>query len=193
MPIPSTSTIVTAERKFWRCVESGEPPTLFGVDPPKPRIEAVRSVDMSTSNAWGEFAGIFIRTREAHLEHETARAVATDASIADETRDDELTSRSRYWPGSRRTDRHRRPELQNESPLILTHSQSVRTAISQRRHKSIPIGTFTRSSRDFTSITLPRAFLRRKVIRGHPACRYVKCGTVRITTSAGSSRSIGVR
>src|ERR1700745_1377110 len=29
--------IVTAERKFWRCVESGETPTLFGVDPPKPR------------------------------------------------------------------------------------------------------------------------------------------------------------
>jgi predicted phage-related endonuclease len=24
--------IVTAERKFWRCVESGQPPTLFGVD-----------------------------------------------------------------------------------------------------------------------------------------------------------------
>ena len=28
--------IVTAERKFWRCVESGEPPRLFGVEPPKP-------------------------------------------------------------------------------------------------------------------------------------------------------------
>jgi hypothetical protein len=26
--------IVTAERKFWRCVESGEPPRLFGVEPP---------------------------------------------------------------------------------------------------------------------------------------------------------------
>jgi predicted phage-related endonuclease len=66
--------IVTAERKFWRCVESGEPPTLFGVDPPKPRIEALRIVDMSTSNAWAEFAGIFMRTREAHLEHEKAKA-----------------------------------------------------------------------------------------------------------------------
>src|SRR6516164_1762741 len=53
--------IVTAERKFWRCVESGEPPHLFGVEPPKPRIEALRVVDMSTSNAWAEFAGIFIR------------------------------------------------------------------------------------------------------------------------------------
>ena len=66
--------IVTAERKFWRCVESGEPPTLFGVEPPKPRIEAIRIVDMSSSNAWAEFAGIFIRTREAHLEHEKAKA-----------------------------------------------------------------------------------------------------------------------
>ena len=27
--------IVTAERKFWRCVESGEPPRLFGVEPPR--------------------------------------------------------------------------------------------------------------------------------------------------------------
>ena len=66
--------IVTAERKFWRCVESGEPPTLFGVDPPKPRIEALRIVDMSTSNVWAEFAGIFMRTREAHLEHAKAKA-----------------------------------------------------------------------------------------------------------------------
>jgi predicted phage-related endonuclease len=66
--------IVTAERKFWRCVENGEPPALFGVEPPKPRIEAVRMVDMSTSNAWAEFAGIFIRSRDAHLEHERAKA-----------------------------------------------------------------------------------------------------------------------
>ena len=65
--------IVTAERKFWRCVESGEPPRLFGVEPPKPRIQAVRIVDMSDSNAWAEFAGIFARTRAAHLQHEQAK------------------------------------------------------------------------------------------------------------------------
>jgi hypothetical protein len=65
--------IVTAERKFWRCVESGEPPRLFGVEPPKPRIEAVRIVDMGGSNAWAEFAGIFAKTRAAHLEHEHAK------------------------------------------------------------------------------------------------------------------------
>ena len=65
--------VVTAERKFWRCVETGEPPRLFGVEPPKPRIEAVRIVDMSGSNAWAEFAGIFARTRAAYLEHEQAK------------------------------------------------------------------------------------------------------------------------
>jgi predicted phage-related endonuclease len=66
--------IVTAERKFWRCVENGEQPTLFGVEPPKPRLEAVRIVDMTASNAWAEFAAIFTRTRAAHLEHEQAKA-----------------------------------------------------------------------------------------------------------------------
>ena len=65
--------ILTAERKFWRCVESGEPPKLFGVEPPRPRIEAVRIVDMTVSNAWAEFAAIFRRTRSAHLEHEQAK------------------------------------------------------------------------------------------------------------------------
>ena len=66
--------IVTAERKFWRCVESGERPTLFGVEPPKPRIEAVRIIDMSTSNAWAELAAIFSTTRDAHQKHERAKA-----------------------------------------------------------------------------------------------------------------------
>jgi YqaJ-like viral recombinase domain len=66
--------LITAERKFWRCVETGELPRLFGVDPPKPRIEAVRIIDMSSSNAWAEFAAIFARTRPAYLEHEKAKA-----------------------------------------------------------------------------------------------------------------------
>jgi predicted phage-related endonuclease len=66
--------IVTAERKFWRCVESGEPPRLFGVEPPKPRIEAVRIVDMSGSNSWADFAGLFRSTRQAFLEHERSKS-----------------------------------------------------------------------------------------------------------------------
>ena len=66
--------LLTAEKKFWRCVESGEPPRLFGVEPPRARIEAVRIVDMSSSNAWAEFSNVFRRTREAYLEHENAKA-----------------------------------------------------------------------------------------------------------------------
>jgi hypothetical protein len=36
---------LTAEKKFWRCVESGETPLLFGVEPPRPWVEAIRIVD----------------------------------------------------------------------------------------------------------------------------------------------------
>jgi predicted phage-related endonuclease len=66
--------IVTAERKFWRCVESGEPPRLFGVEPPKPRVESVRVVDMSGSNSWAEFASLYRSTRPAFLEHERSKS-----------------------------------------------------------------------------------------------------------------------
>ena len=46
--------LFTAEKKFWRCVGSGEPPRLFGVEPPRPA-----DCDMSASNSWAEFAGVF--------------------------------------------------------------------------------------------------------------------------------------
>jgi predicted phage-related endonuclease len=65
--------LLTAEKKFWRCVEIGEPPRLIGAEPPRPRIEAVRVVDMSLSNAWAEFAGVFRQTRMAFLQHENAK------------------------------------------------------------------------------------------------------------------------
>ena len=65
--------LLTAERKFWRCVETGEPPHLFGIEPPRPRIEAIRTVDMSGSNAWAEFAGLYRLTRPAALDHDRAK------------------------------------------------------------------------------------------------------------------------
>ncbi len=65
--------LLTAERKFWRCVENGDPPRLFGVEPPRPRIEAVRIVDMSGSNSWAEFATLYRTTRQAFVEHERAK------------------------------------------------------------------------------------------------------------------------
>ena len=65
--------LLTAEKKFWRCVQSGEPPRLFGIEPPRPRLEAVRVVEMSGSNSWAEFAAIYHRTREAAAEHDRAK------------------------------------------------------------------------------------------------------------------------
>jgi predicted phage-related endonuclease len=65
--------LLTAEKKFWRCVQFGDTPRLFGVEPPRPRIEAVRSVDMASSNAWAEFATLFCSTRSAFLDHERAK------------------------------------------------------------------------------------------------------------------------
>src|SRR6187401_2981552 len=62
--------LLTAEKKFWRCVQSGDPPRLFGVEPPRLRLPAIRIVDMASSNAWAEFAAMFCRTRAAFLEHE---------------------------------------------------------------------------------------------------------------------------
>jgi YqaJ-like viral recombinase domain len=66
--------LVTAERRFWRCVQTGETPRPYGVEPPRPRIEAVRVVDMSDSNSWAEFAGVFCATRSAFLDHERAKS-----------------------------------------------------------------------------------------------------------------------
>jgi hypothetical protein len=66
--------LITAEKKFWRCVQNGETPRLFGVEPPRPRLEVVRVVDMSASNSWAEFAAVYRRTRPAFQEHEAAKA-----------------------------------------------------------------------------------------------------------------------
>jgi hypothetical protein len=70
LPTPAAD----AEKKFWRCVESGEPPRLFSVEPPRPRIKAVRIVYMGASNSWAEFGEVFRSTRSAFLEHERAKA-----------------------------------------------------------------------------------------------------------------------
>jgi predicted phage-related endonuclease len=68
------SVLVSAEKKFWRCVQSGETPHLINAESPRPRIEAVRIVDMSSSNSWAEFAALFRSTRSAFLDHERAKS-----------------------------------------------------------------------------------------------------------------------
>jgi predicted phage-related endonuclease len=72
-PVYQTA-LIYAEWAFWRAVSSDEPPALFHAEPPKVRVEAVRVVDMSTSNAWAECAALFRDTRDAHLDHERSKA-----------------------------------------------------------------------------------------------------------------------
>src|SRR6516164_3802487 len=67
------SVLVSAEKKFWRCVQSGETPHLINAEQPRPRIEAIRIVDMSASSSWAEFAALFRNTRDAFLDHERAK------------------------------------------------------------------------------------------------------------------------
>lgn len=66
--------LLTAEKKFWRCVQSGEPPVLFGIETPRPRLAAVKVVDMTASNLWADCAATYLRTRAAHGEHELVKA-----------------------------------------------------------------------------------------------------------------------
>lgn len=71
-PIYQT-VLIAVEKVFWHAVKTGEPPVLFEGEPPKPRIEAIRIVDMNVSNAWAEFAALYRETRSAHLDHERAK------------------------------------------------------------------------------------------------------------------------
>ena len=66
--------LITAERRFWRCVQTGETPRPYGIEAPRPRVEAVRIIDMSGSNSWAQLAGVFCATRSAFVEHERAKS-----------------------------------------------------------------------------------------------------------------------
>ena len=70
------SVLVSAEKKFWRCVQSGETPHLVNAEPPRPRIEAIRIVDMSSSNSWGGVRGVVPQHPQAFLDHERAKVRA---------------------------------------------------------------------------------------------------------------------
>src|ERR1700722_4503471 len=63
------TVLLQVERIFWRCVKTGDIPSIYGAVPPRAKIPVVRVADMSTSNAWGEYATIFAQTRTAHAKH----------------------------------------------------------------------------------------------------------------------------
>lgn len=67
------SVLVAAEKKFWRCVQSGARPHLTGCAPPRPPVAVLRIVDMSASRAWSEFARVYRATHGAFLAHEQAK------------------------------------------------------------------------------------------------------------------------
>jgi predicted phage-related endonuclease len=52
--------LIEAERKFWDCVQTGEPPVAVHIPAP---VEAVRTVDMSSSNSWAANASLWLRNR----------------------------------------------------------------------------------------------------------------------------------
>ena len=64
------SVLVSAEKKFWRCVQSGETPHLINGEPPRPRIEAIRIVDMSASKG-GVRSAV---SQHPGLDHERAKS-----------------------------------------------------------------------------------------------------------------------
>ena len=66
--------LLTAEKKFWRCVQTGESPALFGIEAPRPRLVSVKTVDMSPSNSWASLAATYVQTRSAHQTHEATKA-----------------------------------------------------------------------------------------------------------------------
>src|SRR6201987_129991 len=78
MAIPAAAPyqhfLIPAEKRFWRCVQTGVTPHPYGLEPPRPAIEAIRIVDMSESNSWAQFAGLFRSTRPAFLDHELAKS-----------------------------------------------------------------------------------------------------------------------
>ncbi|MGY4286214.1 hypothetical protein ACVWXO_005434 [Bradyrhizobium sp. LM2.7] len=55
-------------------MQSGEPPALFGIETPRPRLAAVKVVDMTSSNLWAECAATYLRPRAAHGEYEFVKA-----------------------------------------------------------------------------------------------------------------------
>ena len=78
--------LIEAERAFWNCVQTGEPPAPLP-EAPKPKPRGVIEYDMETSNAWAALAADYLDTILAAGRHETAKKglkelVPDDASKA---------------------------------------------------------------------------------------------------------------
>lgn len=67
--------LLTAEKKFIRCVQSGEPPALFGIEAPRPRPTSIKVIDMSASGQWANFPASHLKTHDAPCELENSQRV----------------------------------------------------------------------------------------------------------------------
>jgi hypothetical protein len=66
--------LLQVERIFWRCVQQGPGAPPLRHRSTTAKVQGVRVVDMSRSNAWADQAGVFLATWQAHAQHERARA-----------------------------------------------------------------------------------------------------------------------
>jgi hypothetical protein len=67
-------TVGPAQRSCNTKAKNGDPLRLFFAETPRARLEAIRIVDMTSSNAWAEFVSVFRRTCTAFVQHENAKA-----------------------------------------------------------------------------------------------------------------------
>jgi hypothetical protein len=66
--------LLTAEKRFLRCLESGETPSRFLLEAPTSEAAPLTIVDMSASREWAQAARQYRATARAHAEHEHARS-----------------------------------------------------------------------------------------------------------------------
>lgn len=58
------ATLLEREKEFWECVQTGKPPAGFEpVAPPVPQDE-MRTVDMTSNNAWASWAGEYLENKK---------------------------------------------------------------------------------------------------------------------------------
>ncbi len=80
------AALIEAERAFWQCVQTGEPPAPLP-PPPPPKPVGVVEYDMASSNTWAAHAGEYLDTMLAAQRHASAKdelkaLVPADASHA---------------------------------------------------------------------------------------------------------------
>ena len=76
--------LIEAERAFWQCVQTGEPPCAVPAEPtPKPVGVVEYDMEAAGNNAWAAFAGEYLETKLAADRHEAAKKEIKELVPAD--------------------------------------------------------------------------------------------------------------